>query len=105
MTSLVSWPRLRAVKPFALSIAIAAAFPPSTFAQTAEDKTFAPIVVTATRSPQAARDVLADNIVITSEEIAQSGLASLSELLQKKRGIEISTNGGQIGRASCRERV
>jgi len=52
------------------------------------------VVTTATRSPQAQRDVLSDNVVITSEEIARSGTTSLPELLQKKRGIEISQNGG-----------
>lgn len=102
MTSSVSRPPFVAIKPLglapalasALALAIVAAFPCSTFAQSTEDKTLASIVMTAARSPQAARDVLSDNIVITSEEIAQSGLSSLSELLQKKRGIEISTNGG-----------
>jgi vitamin B12 transporter len=60
----------------------------------------APVVVTATRSTQAARDVITDNIVITSEEIEQSGFASLPDLLQRKRGIEISRNGGPGTNAS-----
>lgn len=54
----------------------------------------APVVVTATRSPRAATDVLADNIIISSEEIAQSGQSSLVDLLQRQRGIEIARNGG-----------
>ena len=59
-----------------------------------------PVQVTSTRTPQAARDVLADNLVITSEEIAASGHTSLDELLQQKRGIEISRNGGPGTNAS-----
>jgi vitamin B12 transporter len=85
---------LGAIKPLALTIAIAAAFPFSTFGQTAQERTLAPVLVTSTRSPQSVRDVPGDSIFIASEEIEQSGLVSLAELLQKKRGIEISTNGG-----------
>lgn len=97
MTSPVTRPALMAVKPFALAIAIGAAFSSfSSFAiaQTSRDKVLEPVVVTATRSPQAARDVLTDNIVISSEEIAQSGQSALVDLLQKKRGIQITRNGG-----------
>jgi vitamin B12 transporter len=83
-----------AIKPLTVAIATAAAFPCYTFAQTHQDKMLAPVVVTATRSAQPARDVITDNIIITSEEIAQSGLTSLPELLQRKRGMEITRNGG-----------
>ncbi|MES2830520.1 MAG: TonB-dependent receptor [Pseudomonadota bacterium] len=66
----------------------------SAIAQIGADTTLPMVVTTATRSPQAARDVLSDNVVITSEEIARSGFTSLPDLLQKKRGIEISRTGG-----------
>ena len=84
-----------------LAAAIAAAFPLSAFAQqTGRESTLAPVQVTSTRTPQQARDVLADNIVITADEIAASGHNSLDELLQQKRSIEISRNGGPGTNAS-----
>jgi vitamin B12 transporter len=75
-------------------LAAAAASTTIAFAQGAPDKTMGAVTVTATRTPQQARDVLTDNIVITSEEIAKSGPGSLIDLLQRKRGIEIARNGG-----------
>jgi vitamin B12 transporter len=53
-----------------------------------------PVIVTATRTPTKASDVLADNIYIGPEEIAQAGQTSLVELLQRQRGVEIATSGG-----------
>jgi vitamin B12 transporter len=76
-----------------LAAAIAAAFPVLALAQQAA-ATLAPVQVTSTRTPMPARDVLADNIVITSEEIAASGETSLVDFLQQKRGIEVSRTGG-----------
>lgn len=92
MTSNLSRPLQAALTPLACAVAAAFCFP--SFAQTAKDKSLEPVVVTATRSPQEARDVLTDNIVITAEEIARSGQNSLVDLLQKQRGIEISRTGG-----------
>lgn len=83
--------------PFArqpLAIFVCAAFSASALAQATQDKKLEPVVVTATRTPQIAQDVLSDNVVITSEEIAQSGQTSLVDLLQRQRGIEIARNGG-----------
>ena len=59
-----------------------------------------PIIVTATRTPTKANDVLADNVYIGPEEIAQAGQTSLVELLQRQRGVEISTVGGAGSPAS-----
>ncbi len=82
-------------KPLALSLAIAAAFPSTiVFAQTAVAGAASSVVITAGRQTQAAKDVLADNVVITAEDIAKSGAASIVDLLQQQRGIEISRNGG-----------
>ncbi|MFZ6720709.1 TonB-dependent receptor domain-containing protein [Undibacterium sp. Ji49W] len=82
-------------KPLALSLALAAAFPSSTvFAQTAAVSAASSVVITAGRQAQAAKDVLADNVVITAEDIAKSGAASIVDLLQQQRGIEITRNGG-----------
>jgi vitamin B12 transporter len=56
-----------------------------------------PIVVTATRTPTKASDVLADNVYIGPEEIAQAGQSSLVELLQRQRGVEITGATGSGG--------
>ncbi|MGK5038599.1 TonB-dependent receptor domain-containing protein [Janthinobacterium sp. LB3P118] len=73
-----------------LALAIAA---PAAFAQATPD-TFDPIVVTATRTPQKTSELLANTAIITSEDIARSGAGSVTELLQKQRGIEVVRNGG-----------
>ncbi|MES2538499.1 MAG: TonB-dependent receptor [Pseudomonadota bacterium] len=94
MTSIVTRPAHPVRKPLVLAIAIAAAFPVSLFAQATQEKTLAPVIITSSRMPQKASDVLADNVLITSEEIAKSGHVSIVDLLQQKRGIEITRNGG-----------
>ena len=91
MTSPVHLRAQAAAKPLAVAVAVAAAFSVSAHAQ---DKKLDSVVVTATRSPQIAKEVLSDNIVITSEEIARSGGTSLADVLQRQRGIEITRNGG-----------
>ena len=80
-------------KPLAISLAVAAVFPSSlVFAEAAD---FAPsVVVTAGRQIQAAKDVLADNVVLTADDIAKSGATGIVDLLQQQRGIEISRTGG-----------
>jgi vitamin B12 transporter len=75
-----------------LLAAIGAAF--SCAAQAQSEPVLAPVQVTSTRTPQQARDVLADNTVITAEQIAASGQTNLLDLLQNQRGIELSSNGG-----------
>lgn len=70
------------------SLALAIAAP--SFAQSS----LPAVLVTATRSPQTASEVLSDNVVIGAMEIARSGAVSLTELLQKQRGIEVTRNGG-----------
>jgi len=91
MTSPVLLRVQAAAKPLAIAVAISAAFSASACAQ---DKKLDSVVVTATRSPQIAKEVLADNVVITAEDIARSGGTSLADVLQRQRGIEISRNGG-----------
>jgi vitamin B12 transporter len=92
-------------KPLAMSIAIAAIFSSVTipaFAQDSSNSTFdsnfnsasQDVIITASRLPQVAKDVLADNVVITAEEIRKSGAISIVDLLQQQRGIEIGRNGG-----------
>lgn len=81
-------------KPAFIAFAISSVFPSLVFSQTVRDQNLEPVIVTASRTEQKIRDVLNDTIVITAEEIAQSGQTSLIELLQQKRGIEIARNGG-----------
>ena len=59
-----------------------------------------PIIVTATRTPTKASDVLADNVYIGSEEIEQAGQTTLAELLQRQKGVTISSYGGGGSNAS-----
>ena len=74
-----------------LAATLAAAFVPSVHSQTTS---MTPVVVTAARMPQSARDVLSDTLVITAEELMQSGQRTLVDVLQQKRGFEISRYGG-----------
>ncbi|RYE86713.1 MAG: TonB-dependent receptor, partial [Oxalobacteraceae bacterium] len=68
----------------AAGISTLAAFPLTAAAQQARaEATLSPVQVTSSRTPQLARDVLADNIVITAEDIAASGHKNLDELLQQ----------------------
>ncbi len=84
-----------------MALAIAAAFPAAqTFAQSQSMTTAASVIVTAGRLEQAAKDVLADNVVISAEDIAKSGAATIVDLLQQQRGIEIARNGGAGSNAS-----
>lgn len=77
--------RQAAAVSFALAIASSAAF-----ADTVDPDT---VVVTATRTPQRAADVIADTTVIHAEEIRRSGAGSVADILQRQRGVEIVRNG------------
>lgn len=83
-----------AIQPLAIALSVSAVFSPFSLANASTESSLAPVVVTATRTAQKAGDVLADNIVITAEEIAASGQTSLVDLLQTKRSVEIKRNGG-----------
>ena len=50
--------------------------------------------VTASRGAQPIADVLADITVIDAATIARAGAQSLTELLQRQPGVEITQNGG-----------
>lgn len=64
------------------------------------DNGLKPVIVTATRNPVSANDVLADYDYIGPEEIERAGQTSLPELLQQQRGIQIQTYGGSGGLAN-----
>jgi vitamin B12 transporter len=53
------------------------------------------VFVTATRTPIAKKDVIADTTTINEEEIERAGSSSLTDLLQRQPGIEIYNSGGQ----------
>ncbi|NMG30111.1 TonB-dependent receptor domain-containing protein [Aromatoleum evansii] len=78
----------------ATAVAVAAALPFASAAVAAEEKTGETVVVTATRQPQRASEVLASVDVIERDEIEQSGQSSLLELLGNRAGVQISSNGG-----------
>lgn len=100
MTSSVLRHANKAFRPLAIAIGISAAFSPVLHAQTSTEQSLGPVMVTASRTAQKVGDVLSDHVVITAEEIAQSGQTSLIELLQTKRGIEVTRNGGPGNSAS-----
>lgn len=52
------------------------------------------IVVTASRTEQPHKNVIADVTIIDREEIERAGQSTLTEVLQSQAGIEISANGG-----------
>ncbi len=94
MTLSVSRHAILVAKLIPITLAVNTAFSSVSIAQTSQEKTLPTIVVTATRSAQHLSDVLSDTVVISSEQIAQSGQSSLVELLQRQRGVEIARNGG-----------
>jgi vitamin B12 transporter len=52
------------------------------------------VVVTATRTAQARKNVIADITVIDREEIERAGAASVTDILRRQPGVQIGTNGG-----------
>jgi vitamin B12 transporter len=83
-------------KPLAMSLALASISSLSA-AQSSQNEQ---VLITATRVAEPAKDVLADNVVITAEQITNSGATTVVDLLQQQRGIEISRNGGAGNTAS-----
>jgi vitamin B12 transporter len=74
-------------------VAAAAFFACAAWAQSAP-RPLAPIVVTASRTPQPLLDLVADVTYITGDEIAQSGAQGLAALLARQPGVEFVQNGG-----------
>jgi vitamin B12 transporter len=77
----------------ATSLALALAVPAAS-AQPTIATSPAEVIVTATRTPQLASDVLSDTLIIDAEQIAQAGAGSVIDLLQRQRGIQVARNGG-----------
>lgn len=55
---------------------------------------FDDIVITASRSPQEAKNVLGDVTVIDRDELTSAGQSSLAEVLSRSPGVEFSQSGG-----------
>ena len=55
---------------------------------------FSEVVVTAARAPQPLTDVLADVTLIDRDQIAQSGAVTITDLLARQPGVELSRSGG-----------
>jgi vitamin B12 transporter len=62
------------------------------------------IVVTATRIPTPAHELLSDVTVITADEIAGRGYATLAEALRGVHGLELNTSGGLGGQLNVHVR-
>ena len=81
-----------------LAIALSLQFSPAAIAAPAQTAAASSrldnVLVTATRTAQTLDDTLANATIITREEIESAGLATLTELLQRKAGLEIRATGG-----------
>lgn len=89
MTSLPVAPRaLGAAQGLCLAVSAACSFP--ALAQSQLD----PVVVTATREPQALDRIAADVVLIDAERIRASSATTLEELLQREAGLQLSRTGG-----------
>jgi vitamin B12 transporter len=87
-------PRHAASHTLAAAIALAFSTTASHAAPDAPDAAPDTVVVTATRTPQRVDEVIADTLVIGSDEINHSGAGSVADVLGRQRGIEIVRNGG-----------
>lgn len=58
-----------------------------------------PVVVTATRHPVRADELVSEVVVIERAQIEQSAALGLPELLQREAGVQLSSNGG-LGKAA-----
>ncbi|MCS6810800.1 MAG: TonB-dependent receptor [Tepidimonas sp.] len=56
--------------------------------------TLEPVVVTATRTPVKAVDLVTDVIIIERDVLDQAGGATLTELLRQHAGVQMASNGG-----------
>ena len=79
---------------FSLSALTTLVLPTTLNAAPAGITPLANIIVTATRTPQNADEVMAQVAVITRDDIEAAGTATLVELLQRKAGVEIRSTGG-----------
>ena len=78
-----------------LPLALAAAFPSfSSFAQSQDAASLKAVVVSATRTPTRADELVSDVVVIDRAEIEKSVGRTLPEILARVPGVQFSSNGG-----------
>ena len=90
-------PFRRAALSVALGVALpsfAQSMPDGTLLAQASERRLSETVVTATRAPTRANEVVADVVTIDREAIEASTARSLSELLVRNAGLQFSGNGG-----------
>ena len=79
----------------ALPLALAAVFPPlAVFSQTQDAASLKAVVVSATRNPTRADELVSDVVVIDRAEIEKSVGRTLPEILARVPGVQFSANGG-----------
>lgn len=83
----------------AFALAISSTYSVAAFAEAAAPSV-STVLVTATRTPQAATEALSDHVVLNADDIARSGATSVIDLLKKQRSVEVSRNGGPATTAS-----
>ena len=64
------------------------------FSVSATEKELDPLVVTATRQPARASELLSDITIVDREEIERGGQESIADLLSKQPGVQQTTSGG-----------
>jgi vitamin B12 transporter len=79
--------------PISLSVAALLAMPALAFAQAAAP-TLTETVVTATRTPTRADELVSDTVVIDRAQIERQASRTLPELLARVAGVQMSANGG-----------
>jgi len=85
----------------ALALALVAVFPPAAvFSQTVDSTSLRTVIVSATRSPARADELVSDVVVIERAEIEKSVGRSLPEILARVPGVQFSANGG-LGKLSA----
>jgi vitamin B12 transporter len=78
-----------------LPLSLLSVFGGSAFAQTATTApTLSETVVTATRTPTRADDLVSDTVVIDRAQIEQQASRTLPELLARVAGVQVTSNGG-----------
>lgn len=86
--------RAPAFRQLALASAISATFVSPVRAQTDDNKTLAPVVVTAARIEQSQAEALPHTTVITQKMIRERQVSDVATLLRTEAGIEIAQTGG-----------
>jgi len=90
----ISLPSKPALLPLALACACAAQAQTPAQPLSASAATLGETMITAARVQQPLTDVLADVTLIDEQEIQRSGAVSVSDLLARQPGLELSRNGG-----------